>query len=130
MRKRISIYQLKTNFLFVSILMCLSFSLKAQQPTISDYVLFGGKVITGQSTPASPGYGVILGSSTNIQGGSIGSYFFVSSTGNSTINANIFSGGKIQLANSNVISGKITAANTSSLTGTILSIGSSANIGG
>src|SRR6187399_2105368 len=119
MRKCISIFKLKTNFLFVTILLCLGFTLQAQQPTISDYVLFGGKVITGQSTPASPGYGVILGSSTNVQGGSIGSYFFISSTGNATINANIYSGGKIQLANSNVITGKITAANSSSLTGTI-----------
>jgi hypothetical protein len=99
---------------------------QAQQTSISDYIIFGG------NSQALPGYGVQLGSSTTINGGSIGSYKFVQSTGNSTVSSNIYSGGTISLTNSNVVTGKIAAGmpNTSPAAGTILSIGSSANLGG
>ncbi len=108
----------------------------AQQTQITDYVIFGGKTASGQTTPPSPGYGVIIGSSCNVKGGiiagSIGSYNLVKSTGNLTVGTsampgNIFSGGTIQLANSDVVTGRLAAASSS---GTVISVGSSASIGG
>ncbi len=95
----------------------------AQQTTMKDFVLFGG------NSSFATGY-VQLGSSSSVQGGSVGSYKLVNTTGSTTINANINSGGKITLANSNVITGKITAANSPVVSGTILSVGSSTNISG
>jgi hypothetical protein len=102
----------------------------AQQLRISDFVLFGGtsNPLTGQTPCSAPGYSVQLASSTNIQGGSIGSYRLVTSTGNITVNGNIYSGGLVQLANNNNITGKIAAANSTNLSGTILSVGSGANL--
>ena len=108
----------------------LSTKLLAQQTSISDFVIFGGSKSSGQAAPSAPGYAVQIGSAANIQGGSIGSYGLVKSTGNLTTNANIFSGGTIQLANRNVVTGRIAAANVSSIKGTVLSIGSRANITG
>ena len=97
----------------------------AQQPvtTISDYVIFGGS------------NSVKIGSSTNIQGGSIGSFKLVQSTGNiicgtNNLKTNIYSGGTVVLANSNAVSGKVTAANAFNAAGTILSVGTSASLGG
>ncbi|MDN3654626.1 MBG domain-containing protein [Ferruginibacter paludis] len=123
----------KSAFTFVLFLSLLS-TLQAQQTSISDYVIFGGtsQPLQGQKAPAAPGYGVQLGSSTTINGGSIGSYKFVQTTGNSSIGANIFSGGTISLTNSNVVTGKIAAGlpNTNPAPGTVLSIGSSATLGG
>jgi hypothetical protein len=69
-----------------------------------------------------------IGSSTTINGGSVGSKTLVQTTGTATFNANIYSGGKVTLANSNTVSGKIAAANLASLTGTILSVGTSASL--
>lgn len=113
-------------------LVCILFgkTLFAQQTQITDYVIFGGKQAQGQTAPAAPGYGVQLGSSTNIQGGLIGSYYLFKTTGNGTFGTNIFSGGIIQLANSNVVNGRLAARNDSSLGGTIISVGSSTNISG
>ena len=93
-------------------------TLFAQQLKVSDFVLFGGST------------SVEISSSTNIQGGSIASFTLVKTTGNSTLNASIYSGGSVLLNNSNIVTGKITAANSKGATGSILSIGSSANIGG
>lgn len=113
----------KTDSKRISFLLILFFSgvlLHAQSPVtyITDYVIWGGantSVQPLQTAPAAPGLGVQVGSST-IQGGSIGSYTLIKSTG--TMNAgtiinktNLFSGGTIILANSNVVNGKITAAN-------------------
>ena len=104
----------------IMVCLCISTSLFAQQPvtTISDYVIFGGTngVLAGQKAPAAPGYGVQIGSSTSIQGGFIGSYKLVQSTGNAaigtnTLPSNIYSGGSVVLANNNVVQGNITAAN-------------------
>ena len=106
----------------------------AQQLNISDFVLFGGNgncpTGAGQSAVPSPGCGVQVGSSSSIQGGSVGSYKLVKSTGTSTFTGNIYSGGTVVLANNNTVTGKITAANSLNTTGTILSVGSSANLGG
>ncbi len=105
------------------IMLISSLSLTAQLTTIKDYVLFGG------SSTCATGY-VQMGSSSDIQGGSIGSYKLVKTTGSASLNANIYSGGTVVLANSNQVTGKITAANTFAATGTILSVGSNANLGG
>ena len=111
-----------------------SLSVTAQQLNISNFVLFGGNGQcpngAGQKLPAAPGCGVILGSSTTIQDGSIGSYNLITSTGNSTISSNLYCGGSIQLANSNVVTGNITVANNANIAGTVLSVGSGAAITG
>lgn len=121
--------------LFFSVCMTFSsFNSFAQQTSMVDYVLFAGfgncPGGAGQSTPSSPGCGVVLNSSTNIQGGSIGSYRLINSTGNATLNTNLFSGGTISLANSNAITGRISAANNYNSTGNILTAGSSLSVGG
>ncbi|MFC0775973.1 MBG domain-containing protein [Terrimonas alba] len=102
----------------------------AQSPAMGDFAIFAGSGVSGSVTPPAPGYGVQIGSSITVNGGSVGSYSLVQTTGNATINSNIYSGGKVVLTNSNVVSGKIAAANSASLPGTILSVGSSANITG
>ncbi|MBK5270850.1 MAG: hypothetical protein JJE22_07535, partial [Bacteroidia bacterium] len=89
--------------------------LYAQQTKISDYVIFGGTK------------SVQLGSSNDIQGGFIGSYNLVQSTGSLTIGGSVFSGGSINLTNSNTVTGRLTAATNS---GIAISVGSNANIGG
>ena len=106
--------------------------LNAQQTGISDFVLFGGtiSVLPGQTAPASPGYSVQIGSSSNVQGGFIGSFKLVKSTGTAIVNGNIHSGGIVELANSNTVTGKITAANSTASTGLVLSVGSKTNIVG
>ncbi len=105
--------------LFVFLYLALSIQLStAQQTTLKNYVLFGGS-----------GY-VQLGSASSVNGGSIGSYQLIQSTGNSQINANLYSGNSIQLSNGNGITGNVSVANASSLTGNVLLIGSNATIVG
>lgn len=113
-------------------------SLYAQTPvtTITDYVIFGGAksgmIATppNLTTPASPGYGVQIGYSSYIQGGSIGSYTLIKSVGNmtcgtATLKTNIYSGGTVVLANNNAVTGNIAAGiyNTAPASGTIFSAG-------
>ncbi|MEY4594061.1 MAG: hypothetical protein RIQ47_471, partial [Bacteroidota bacterium] len=115
----------------LALTLIVSLSANAQSPLITDFSIFGGQTnTTGVTTPASPGLGVVLSSSTSVPSGLVGSYVLVQSTGNSTINGSIYSNGRVTLANSNVIGGRITAANTAGLTGSILSVGSSASISG
>ena len=89
----------KNIFLCLLILNFLINAAHGQQLKMSDFVLFGG---TGncptapQAVPPSPGCAVVLGSSTTIQGGSIGSYKLIKSTGSSTIDANLYSNGTIE----------------------------------
>src|SRR5688500_144367 len=97
----------------------------AAQKKVSEFVLLAG--------PNSPGT-TLIGSSITINGGSVGAYKLVQTTGNATINSNIYSADKIIIANSNVIKGDISAAanypNLSFPGGTILSVGSSTSITG
>jgi hypothetical protein len=122
--------------IFVTLLtICLvNYTSSAQQLNIFDFVAYGGNgncpTGAGQSVPPSPGCGVQLSSSTTITGGSIGSHRLIKTTGSSTINANLYSGGTILLSNSNKVTGKITAANAYGATGNIISIGSSATLSG
>ncbi len=131
--KRILLVVLLINFLSGSVLF-------AQTPvtTITDYVIWGGASTSlqpMQTAPAAPGLGVQVGNST-IQGGSIGSYTLVKSVGNmivgtSTNKTNIYSGGTVVLANSNVVNGKITAANNiMPLATTVFSAGTSESFTG
>ena len=108
----------------------ISINSEAQQLRIGDFAIFSGSGGPGTTTAPFPGYGVQIGSSITINGGAIGSYTLVQTTGNATINSNIYSGGKITLTNSNVVDGKIAAANSDSSPGTILSVGSSALLSG
>jgi hypothetical protein len=96
------------------------------QLTPNDFTLLSGPNGTGTT---------LIGSSITINGGSVGAYKLVQTTGNVTFNnCNIYSADKIILTNSNVASGKIAAAanfpNSPLSTGTILSIGSSTSISG
>ena len=104
------------SFLLLTATIC--FNAQAQSQKIYDYVLY------------SDSGGVQIGSSITIDKGSIGSSKLVQTTGNATINANIFSGGTVSITNSNVISGKISARNSDSLKTTVLSVGSSAILSG
>jgi len=130
MRKPFFFGHPKGNILFGFLFIFLCTSLKAQQPSISDFVIFSGKPAPGQTAPASPGYGVQVGSSSSIQGGTTGSYSLVLSTGSTSFIGNIYSAGKVQLANSNSVTGKITVANINGTAGTVLSVGSNASLGG
>src|SRR6187401_565423 len=74
------------------------------QLTPRDFTLLSG--------PNSPGT-TLIGSSITINGGKVGAYKLVQTTGNVTfIGASIHSGDKITLTNSNIVGGKITAANS------------------
>src|SRR5580765_7112573 len=72
----------------------------SQQLKITDFVIFGN---TGS---------VQMGPSTYVNGGSIGSYKYVNSTGLINVTSNIYSGGTISLSNSNTVGGKIGAKNS------------------
>ena len=100
--------------------------LHAQQLNISDFVLLSGPNGTGTT---------LIGSSINLNGGAVGSYKLVQTTGNVAFNGtNIFSADKAILTNSNIVNGRIAAAanfpNSPLSTGTILSVGSSTSISG
>ena len=95
----------------------------AQQLRVAEFSIFAG-------APTQSGGGVVLGSSTSVSGGSIGSYLTIQSTGTSSIGGNLHSGGTITLTNSNSVGGNITVANSAGFTGNSLLIGSSATISG
>src|SRR5690242_3466865 len=104
----------------------------AQTTVLTDYVMFSGNGGAGTTAPGSAGYGVIFGSGSTITGGSIGSYRLVQTTGGSDLTTNIYSGGKVTLANGNHVSGRITAQNLypAPVSGTVLSAGSNAMLSG
>ena len=91
-----------------------------QLTPISNYVLYGG-------FSSSSNNFVQIGSSSSIQGGTIGSNFLVKTTGTANITGGISSGGLIILSNSNSVAGKMTAANATAVSGTILSVGTGAS---
>ena len=97
----------------------------SQQLKMTDFVIFGG----GGTCPTCA---VQMGPSTVVNGGSVGSYKFVTSTGTINLTGNIYSGGTVQLAGSNTVSGKITAGNSQglSLLTNVLTVGSTAKLGG
>ena len=123
MKKFIKTSRIEFAFLFLSIILFAGYSALAQQIPISDLVLYSGNGGIGTTLPASGGYATMVGSSISISGGSVGGKTLVQTTGNATINSNIYSDGKVILTNSNVVGGKITAANSASLSGIILFFG-------
>ena len=142
MRKTLFAFS-RTCFCMFALVFLISNGARAQQTQITDYVIFGGQKTSSppQTAPLSPGYAVQLGPSTSMQGGLIGSYNLVKSTGNSTIGSaamptNIYSGGTVQLTNSNTVTGRITAANVTTIPAplspgsVVISIGSGAAISG
>lgn len=102
----------------------------AQTNTLSQYVLFSGNGGAGTTVPASPGYGIHLGSPCVINSGNVGSYKLVKTLGSGIFGGNINSGGSIILSTSNSVTGKITAANSTNAAGTILSVGNGAALSG
>src|SRR3569832_306405 len=123
-----------TRNLFVALFssVCLLQTASAQVTTINDYVMFSGNGGTGTTAPGSAGYGVIFGSGSTIIGGNIGSYRLVQTTGGADLTCNIYSGGKVSLANGNHVSGRVTAQNLypAPVAGTVLQAGSNALLSG
>ncbi|MBP6513208.1 MAG: hypothetical protein KA347_11095, partial [Bacteroidia bacterium] len=116
--------------MLVMLLPSLSFG---QLQNLNDYVLFAGNgTVPGQtcSNPASPGFAVQLSSSTTINGGTIGSYVLVKTTGSSTITGSIRSGNDVILSNSNTVGGSIAATNAGLQSGTSVSIGTNFSLAG
>ncbi|HQW23978.1 MAG TPA: hypothetical protein PLI47_11800, partial [Bacteroidia bacterium] len=103
----------------------------SQALPMSDFVVFGGNGTNGPCTnPSSPGYGVIVGASSTINGGSLGTYTLFKTNASATLNSNIHSGGKVELSNNVTVTGKISAANTTNSTSTILTAGTNTVVGG
>lgn len=116
-----------------SLAICCIVNADSQQLKITDFVLFGGQGKSSQikcTSPTSPGYAVNIASATTINNGRIGSYNLIQSSGTTTLNSTLNSGGIINLASSNKISGSITAQNLNIASGPILKMGSNAYVGG
>src|SRR3954454_752757 len=79
----------------------IALKVNAQQLKITDFVLFGGQnttSTTGITTPPYPGFAVNIASATTISNGRIGSYNLIKSSGSTTLNCSVNSGGTINLA--------------------------------
>src|SRR5688572_8527064 len=87
----------------------------AQVVDVSQCVMLSGNGGPGTTAPGSGGYGVIFGSSSTITGGVISSYHLVQTTGGANITSDIYSGGRVILANGNSVSGRITAQDRKSV---------------
>ncbi len=124
----------RTLFFFFAFLTCSEIQ---AQTNISDYVIFGGKQAAGQTAPASPGYGVIIGASCYFQGtvqgagtATIGSYNLVKTTAAVNINGHINSGGTIQLFSNNTVTGNLFAGiNPTGVSGTVITAGTGTILG-
>lgn len=104
-----------------------------QQTKIQDYVIFGGNGSCpglGQTSPSAPGCAVQIGAGTTVNGGDIGSYGLIKTTGSVNLISNLYSGGSIELYNQNQVTGNLTAANSSSLTGSVFQAGTATVISG
>jgi hypothetical protein len=109
-------------------------SVHAQQLVIDSFAVFGGNGLCpfdkGQTTCLSPGCSVIIGSSTNINGGSIGSFKLIQANGTNSLSSNLVSGGSIVLKNNSSVKGKISVTNILSNKGIVLQAGTSTKIVG
>ncbi|HEX5653883.1 MAG TPA: S8 family serine peptidase, partial [Chitinophagaceae bacterium] len=129
MRKLSSFIRQARGPLFLAAFSLLTVTLHAQSG-IFNYVIFAG---SGRPDLAAPpgGYGVQIGSSITLQGGSVGSHTLIQTTGNATLNTNLHSRGNLIITNSNVIGGDISAGGVGfSFPSTVVDIGSSTNISG
>ena len=81
------------SILTLSLIISCSLNVVAQneQLQISDFAVFAGAGLQGATVPTGPGYAVQLGSSSNINGGSVGSLKLVKTTGTTNITGNVFS---------------------------------------
>ena len=114
-------------YLFAFFLSFVASISSAQQLTIRDFVLFGGNSncsIPGQATTIPPGCGVQIGTSGSVIGGKIGSHTIIRTTGNAQIDADIISGGRLELSNTNTVNGTIAVGNTTPTNNTIFTAGS------
>ena len=113
------------------IAICLVFpavlTVQGQVLDYSEFVMYAHNGGPGTTPPGASGYGVIFGSAT-INGGSIGSAALVQSTSGANMSCNIYSGGKVILANGNTVTGRITAANSAGLIGTTIFQGGSSQV--
>jgi hypothetical protein len=105
---------LNVRIIFLFALLVLSTLVKAQTK-VTDYVIFAGFQVPNQTTPPSPGYGVMLGNSVSLLGGAVGSSTMVYASGTSSFGGPIYSNGKINLVGSTTVGGRITAKNALSL---------------
>src|SRR5258708_7085023 len=120
----------RINFLVLLLALISTVTSNAHQLQISDFAIFSGNGGPGTTNPGASGYGVIFGSSSTINGGAIGSYSLMQTTGGANFSCNIFSQGKVILANGNTVTGRITAANSAAVSGNIVQVGSNAVLSG
>jgi hypothetical protein len=106
-----------SSVLLLALIVLLCNQVNGQQLNIKDFVLFGTNSVE-------------LNTSTSVAGGSLGSNSLFRTIGNTTIAASIYSGGRVELSNSNTINGNISAQNTTAATGYIFQTGSNAAITG
>ncbi|HSB92146.1 MAG TPA: S8 family serine peptidase [Flavitalea sp.] len=118
---------LNVRLIFLFTLVAISTLVKAQGK-ISDYVIYAGFQLNGQTTPPSPGVGVVLGNNVNLLGGAVGSNTLVYASGTSAFGGSIYSNGKINLVGSTVVNGRITAKNGLSQPNPVVNIGSGSSI--
>lgn len=119
--------------LFTGLFLFFAVVLNAQQTKIQDFVIFGGIVncqTSGKYYQEDDGCLVIIGNKSKITSGAIGSYHLIKTTGSVTIGGDLFSNGKIYLADKNTVDGRIAASNSSGYNGSILKTGYSGNFQG
>ena len=125
---------LRSIFILTVILISVSQESKSQQLFIEDFVIFGGDASCpagpGQTPPAIPGCGSVVGVGSRVLSGNVGSYKLVHTNGDVQIAGNIHSGGTVVLGNNNICSGLITANNSANLGGTIMQTGAGMTLGG
>ena len=118
--------------IYVSFIVAFLFSLTSlnlSAQNFYNYLILSGNGGPGTTPPGANGYGVILGSSTALTGGVIGSYELVQTTGGAVL-PTVNSWGRVILANGNTVNGPVNAKNNANLTGNILSAGSNAVLAG
>src|SRR6478736_8045207 len=125
--KQIQKPDLNLRIIFLFALLVLSTWVKAQTK-ITDYVIFAGFQVTGQTAPPSPGYGVMLGNNVNLLGGAVGSSTMVYASGTSGFGGAIYSNGKINLVGSTTVAGRITAKNALAQSNPVVNIGAGSTI--
>src|SRR6476619_4943068 len=117
MRQSLAAFSKGCKLLVLASILLLCHQVNGQQLNIKDFVLYGSNSVE-------------LNTSTVVAGGSVGSNTLFRTIGNTTITANIYSGGRIDLSNSNTITGNISAQNNSAASGYIFQTGSNAAITG
>src|SRR5688500_1946196 len=97
-------YRSASLYSILLLLICISFAFPSYaQLSLRDFVILGGNGSCpngqGQTTPSSPGCGVIISSGAVVSSGAVGSYSLIKTNSTVSINGNIHSGGRIDLGN-------------------------------